>query len=98
MLDGHARSEANEAIGMTEERPGGLHGRRVLLAVKRFELVPEGAQVRSTLITLARSRRFVAGVSDAVQARLGLPAADGEVHGAILRIDNHVGQRQRPAV
>ena len=81
----------HEAVGVVQFLEGRVDGGGVLLRVKGFECEPRFASVlvRAVASTLHRRHCFTR-VRDAVQAALGLAAADGEVHRAVRRVDHHV--------
>ena len=59
-----------------------------------FQLMAEVGFVSRAREHVDASSAFLADVTDAVEARLHLTAADGEIHSAILRVDKGVGDGQ----
>src|SRR4051812_36690152 len=96
MLDCDARGPANEAVGVPELWPRDLD-RAFVGLMKRLELVALGA------LGFAAGRRWrwrgalVARVRDAIEAALDLAPADCEVHRAIRRMDDGVGEGEGSA-
>ena len=100
MLDGGARSPADEAVVVAEMRPCARHGLRVLPAVECLQLMPQVAQPARLGLRRDRGRRERCGalrarVGHPIQPRLHTAPADGEIHRAVLRMDDGIGQRQR---
>jgi len=94
-LDGGAGGEADEAIGAGEVRPSdgdGLGARA--FGVKRVESLAEFG-FRRRRERADRSRALGAGVGDAIERGLRAAAADGEIHGAVTGVDDHIGERKR---
>src|SRR5436309_697598 len=67
MLDRHAGRETDESVFVAEMRPGFANRRRVLMSVKRFELVPQRSVLAAGIGRGRRERRgrFAADVRDA---------------------------------
>ena len=96
VLEHDARGEAQPAVRRRKVRPGGIRGGGVLLAMEFLEgLAGDDLGGRRRCLVLDGVGRFLAGVGHAVEAGLDLAAADGEVHRAVLRVDQEVGDGQR---
>ena len=92
-----AGGPANVAVGAVQVRPGQLDGLRVLHAVEGFELMAELGLGVDALERTDTGGALLADVADAVEARLHLAAADGEIHRAILGVDERIGHGQGSA-
>src|SRR5439155_1647098 len=92
VLDCYAGRPADVAVLVLEVGPGGVDGLWVRVAVEGFELAAQLALLGAAGVGLGRGGRFLTGVGHAVEARLGVAAADGEVQRAVLRVDDDVGE------
>ena len=96
VLEHDTGGETQPAVRRGKVWPGSVRSLGVLLAVELLEgLAGEDFGGRGFMIILDRVRGFLAGVGHAVEARLDLAAADGEIHRAVLRVDEEVGDGQR---
>ena len=96
LLDGHPRGPSDEAVGVAQVRPCGLDGLRLAAPVEPLQLVPQPARLegRRPLGRHGLGRALGAVIRHAIQARLRVPPADGEVHRPVRRVDHDVRQRQ----
>ena len=95
---GDAGGVADRPVLVAQVGPGRLDRARVPVPVEALQL-PAQVPLRPGLGVggLARRADLAAGVGHAVEGRLRSAAADGEIHRAVLRVDDHVGHRQRLA-
>src|SRR5262249_25482117 len=93
MLQGDAGRVADVTVLVVEVRPYCLDRLLVGLVI-RLEGAAQFTLLRAGVVALARGRRFLADVADAVQPRLRLAPADREVHRPVHGVDDYVRQRQ----
>jgi hypothetical protein len=78
---------------VTQEGPYFFHRFGIFVAMEAFELVSLFALLRQAIVAPARRGGLFAGVGHPVKRRLRLPAAHGEIHRAVLGIDDDISQR-----
>ena len=94
MLEHGAGGPADITVGAVQVRPSEGDGLGVLDAVEGFELLAEFGFVGRAREHIDPRGAFLADITHAVEAGLHLAAADGEIHRAIFRVDEGVGDGQ----
>src|SRR6516165_3302798 len=94
VLNRHSSCEADEAILMPKIRPGSPDRGGVLFAVKCFKFPAHSLNLVELISALRSFGGLLAHVAYAVKAGLCLAAADSEVEGAVVRVDDDIGERQ----
>ena len=97
-LHGDPGGVADRPVPVSQVGPGRLDCIRVRVPVEALQS-PAQVPLRKGLAGggLARRVDLAAGVGHTVKGRLCSSAADGQIHRAVLRVDDHVGHRQRLA-
>src|SRR4051794_40013533 len=94
MLDSASCRATNVPVRMIQIRPGLVDGVRMLPQVERLEHVASRLQLARIYFFASGSRRFIADIRHAIQARLAVSPTDDEVHCPIDRIDDDVCEGQ----
>ena len=94
VFEGDAGGSAHKAVSVREVRPEGRDGFGAgACGVKDFEGAAEFG-LGSGRGGLGGSGVFGAGVGDAVEGGLSAATADGKIHGAVVRVDDQIGERE----
>ena len=96
MLHRRHGGPADEAVAAGQVRPRLVDCVLVLHTVEVLQLPAQGTAVVHGGLA-GKFGGFLASISHAIHARLHLAAADGEIHRAILRMNDHIRHRQRAA-
>ena len=92
MLEDDSGGGTDPAVRRSEVRPGCLRGGWVLLAVEFLEgLARDDFGGRARRLVFDGVGRLLADVRHAVKTRLYLATTDGEIHRAILRVNQDIG-------
>src|SRR5262245_20948543 len=94
MFKHEPRRVADESIVMAEMLPGRVESRGAGVgSVTRLQLMAQSAQRRVGFILWCRFRRW--SISQPIESRRCATTAQGKVHGAVVRIDHEIRDRQR---
>ena len=96
MLHRRHGGPAYEAVAAVQVRPRMVDRVLVLHSVVVLQLLAQGTAVVHGGLA-GKFGGFLTGISHAIHARLHLASADGEIHRAILRMNDHIRHRQRAA-